>query len=371
MSAFYSGPFCLSKPSTPIDSFPFLHHSRSCRIRRLRPTQNPSSRLGHFYRLVSPITSQVSVSRCTRILRSSPIHIRVHDREQGRLRRYLFKQELDRCRSRHVFPSRNKPNGTRNVWLSRVASQCRLHRTQRIRGKGSQRLFCQRTLSTLCPPAPTGVFHFLHGVFFLFLLLQWCCHQSATKHHYLVRYLSCTTSRHATGFATPPPILTARTFKSQHHFSTSTTHPRPHAYADQRASYTTTGFARLGFPVPRVVNDVSNATVGRRRGRRCDDRVNIYAQRHGRRIGRTDAHQLCAVHDLCITAAKVKNGSRPIVCVSVADCLVIMTMIVCRHCCCARCPMREPVFFSFFCAYHACLVSPYHLTLHPSAIVST
>ena len=370
MSAFYSGSFCLSKPSTALDSFPFLHHSRSCRFRRLRPTQNPSSRLGHFYRLVSPITSQVSLSRCTRFLRSSPIHIRVHDREQGRLRRYLFKQELDRCRSRHVFPSRNKPNGTRNVWLSRVASQCRFHRTQRIRGKGSQRLFCQRTLSTLCPSPPTRIFYFLHRLFLLFLL-QCCRYQSPTKHHYLVRYLSCPTSRHPARFATPPPIPTPRTFKSQHHFSTSTTHPRPHAYPDQRASYTTTGIARLGFPVPRIVNHVSNATVGRRRGRRRDDRVNIYAQRYGRRIGRTDTHQLCVVHDICITAAKVKNGSRPIVCISVADCLVIMTMVVCRHCCCAPMPDVRTCFFLFFCAYHACLVSLYHLTLHPSAIVST
>ena len=116
-------PLRLSQPPSPIHHIPCHPHSRSRRLRRLRPPPHPSPPLRHLHRPLPPLPSQVPLPRRPRLLRPSPLHLRLHDREQGRLRRHLLEQVLDRRRPGHVLPPRDKPDGARDVRLPGVAAQ--------------------------------------------------------------------------------------------------------------------------------------------------------------------------------------------------------------------------------------------------------
>jgi hypothetical protein len=107
-----------------------------------RPS-HPSQRLCDLLCTLPPLPPKGSLPRRSWFLRPSPLHLHVHDRLKGHLRRHLV------CRrTGHVLPPRDQPDGTQDVLISRMGPQHQTRGAVRIRSRSQARLRRWRSQSS-------------------------------------------------------------------------------------------------------------------------------------------------------------------------------------------------------------------------------
>ena len=276
-------------------------------------TPNAVALCCNVYGAISPLEAQGPVSCCERLFWASIIYLCIHDREQGRLRRYVFQQELDRCWTGDVFSQGDQPDGKGDVWVSRVASERRSRRSRFLRDSRSQGLRTKRCLSFICSPATPRCIRdrdgYRHSDSF----------PRTRRPHPSSRYSSRLRSR----FSTHSHDATRLTSSSPSSNSLSRSN------LSQQTSSAVSRYTHVdatvgqGYAIPWLQPARPPHASFRGRIRRSNHHRLARLPRYLRRSHGYVKSQLCSLDEFrCLDASQIKNGSRPVFRIPLSDSLV-------------------------------------------------